>query len=103
VAIPYYPLSDAVLAQIIRLHLGRISARIQANHGAKLAYGDEVVRLIAARCTEPESGGRMIDAILTNTLLPAISRELLNRIASGQSTRHIDLSVADGDFRYAFG
>jgi type VI secretion system protein VasG len=102
VAIPYYPLSDTVLAQIIRLQLGRITARIQGNHGARLEYGDDVMRLIAARCTEPESGGRMIDAIVTNTLLPAISRELLNRISSGQSTRHIGVSVADGDFRYTF-
>jgi type VI secretion system protein VasG len=102
VAIPYYPLSDTVLGKIIRLQLGRIVARIQGNHGAKLEYGDDVVKLVAARCTEPESGGRMIDAIVTNTLLPAISRELLNRIATGQSTRQIGVSVADGDFHYSF-
>jgi type VI secretion system protein VasG len=102
VAIPYYPLSDAVLGQIIRLQLGRIVARIQANHGAQLAYGEDVVKLIAARCTEPESGGRMIDAIVTNTMLPAISRELLNRIAGGQSTRRIGVTVADGEFSYTF-
>jgi type VI secretion system protein VasG len=102
VTIPYYPLSDAVLGQIIRLQMGRISARIRANHGAELEYADDLVKLIAARCTEPESGGRMIDAIVTNTLLPAISRELLNRIASGHSTRRIGIAVAAGDFRYSF-
>jgi type VI secretion system protein VasG len=102
VSIPYYPLSDAVLGQIIRLQLGRIVARIQANHGAQLSYGEDVVKLIAARCTEPESGGRMIDAIVTNTLLPAISRELLNRISAGQRTRRIGVSVADGEFAYTF-
>jgi type VI secretion system protein VasG len=103
VSIPYYPLSDTVLGQIIRLQLGRITARIRANHGAELAFGEEVVKLIAARCTEPESGGRMIDAIVTNTLLPAISRELLGRIAGGESTRRIDVAVAGGEFRYAYG
>jgi type VI secretion system protein VasG len=102
VSIPYYPLSDTVLGQIIRLQLGRIVARIRQNHAAELNYGEDVVKLIAARCTEPESGGRMIDAIVTNTLLPSISRELLNRIASAQTTGRIDVSVADGDFRYAF-
>jgi type VI secretion system protein VasG len=101
VSIPYYPLSDAVLGQIIRLQLGRIVARIQQNHAALLSYDDEVVRLIAARCTEPESGGRMIDAILTNGLLPAISRELLERIAAGVPTKTISVSVKDAEFSYA--
>src|SRR5262249_24704805 len=102
VTIPYYPLSDAVLGQIIRLQLGRITARIQMNHGAELAYGDDVVKLIAARCTEPESGGRMIDAIVTNTLLPAISRELLNRISEGHGTHRIGVSVAADEFAYTY-
>jgi len=102
VTIPYYPLSDSVLGQIIRLQLGRIVARIRQNHGAELSYADDVVKLIAARCTEPESGGRMIDAIVTNTLLPSISRELLNRIAAGQSTARIEVAVRDGDFSYHF-
>ena len=101
VSIPYYPLSDAVLGQIIRLQLGRIVARIRQNHAADFSYDDEVVRLIAARCTEPESGGRMIDAILTNGLLPAISRELLERIAAGVPTKTINVSVKDAEFVYA--
>lgn len=102
VTIPYYPLSDTVLGRIIRLQLDRVVARILQNHGARLSYDDEVVGLIAARCTEPESGGRMIDAILTNALLPAISRELLQRISGGEPTATIDMSVKDGDFSYAF-
>ncbi|HTV78591.1 MAG TPA: AAA family ATPase, partial [Steroidobacteraceae bacterium] len=102
VTIPYYPLSDAVLGRIIRLQLDRIVARIARNHDAQLSYSDEAVKLIAARCTEPESGGRMIDAIVTNTLLPAISRELLGRIASGEPTRRISVGVADSEFAYAY-
>jgi type VI secretion system protein VasG len=102
VTIPYYPLSDTVLGRIIRLQLNRVVARILQNHGARLSYDDEVVGLIAARCTEPESGGRMIDAILTNALLPSISRELLQRISAGEPTKSIALSVKDGDFSYAF-
>lgn len=102
VTIPYYPLSDAVLGRIIRLQLERIVARIRLNHDAELAYGEDVVNLIAARCTEPESGGRMIDAIVTNTLLPSISSELLSRIAAGEITRRIGVGVADGQFSYQF-
>jgi len=102
VTIPYFPLSDSVLGQIIRLQLNRVVARIGQNHGAALTYDDNVVKLIAARCSEPESGGRMIDAILTNALLPAISRELLQRIAAAEPTRTIGVTVKDAEFSYAF-
>jgi type VI secretion system protein VasG len=102
VTVPYYPLGDAVLARIIRLQLDRVVARIQRNHSARLTYDDGVLRLIAARCTEPESGGRMIDAILSNTLLAALSRELLSRIAQSQVTRTIAVSTVGAEFSYAF-
>ncbi len=102
VVIPYYPLSDAVLQSIIRLQLDRIVARIRQNHGAELRYDDDVVRLIASRCTEPESGGRMIDAILTNTLLPQISREFLQRLADGTATREIAVGARDSEFQVVF-
>jgi type VI secretion system protein VasG len=102
VTIPYYPLSDSVLGRIIRLQLNRVVVRIAQNHGAALTYDDNVVNLIAARCLEPESGGRMIDAILTNALLPAISRELLQRIAAAEPTRTIGVTVKDAEFAYAF-
>ena len=74
VVIPYYPLSDAMLGAIIRLQLGRIERRVRAQHKIPFTYDDDVVKLIASRCTELESGGRMIDAILTNTLLPTHQR-----------------------------
>ena len=102
VAIPYYPLSDAVLARIIRLQLERVGQRIRRAHGAGFTYDEGVPKLIAARCTEPESGGRMIDAIVTNTLLANMSRELLGRIAQGQPTRSIAVSTAGTEFLYAF-
>ena len=102
VAIPYYPLSDAVLARIIRLQLERVGQRIRRAHGAGFTYDEGVSKLIAARCTEPESGGRMIDAIVTNTLLANMSRELLGRIAQGQPTRSIAVSTAGTEFLYAF-
>jgi type VI secretion system protein VasG len=102
VTIPYYPLSDSVLGRIIRLQLNRVVARIRQNHAVELSYDDKVVKLIAARCTEPESGGRMIDAILTNGVLPSISRELLQRMAASEPTRTIGITVKDTEFSYAF-
>ena len=102
VVIPYYPLSDDMLGRIIRLQLNRVVARIRQNHGAELRYDDAVVKLIASRCTEPESGGRMIDAILTNTLLPQISGEFLTRMSQGTATREVALSVKASEFEYQF-
>ena len=83
VVIPYYPLSEVMLRSIIRLQLGRIQKRVQANHGVPFTYGDDVVQLVLSRCNEVESGGRVIDAILTNTVLPKISREYLTRLSEG--------------------
>jgi type VI secretion system protein VasG len=102
VIIPYYPLSDAVMANIIRLQLGRIEKRIKGTHKIPFTFDEDVVRLIAARCTELESGGRMIDAILTNTVLPRISQEFLARTMEARPLDRVHISVADGDLRYAF-
>jgi type VI secretion system protein VasG len=102
VVIPYYPLSDEMMASIVRLQLGRIQKRVQENHKIPLEYGDEVVKLIVSRCNEVESGGRMIDAILTNTVLPHISREFLTRLVEGQPVSRVRLGVADGEFQYGF-
>ena len=102
VVIPYYPLSDAILVQIVRLQLRRIAKRVVDHHKIPFDYDDDAVKLIVSRCTELESGGRMIDAILTNTVLPAISREFLTRTMAGTALNGVRLAVADGDFAYRF-
>jgi type VI secretion system protein VasG len=102
VVIPYYPLSDAMLSNIVHLQLARIAKRVVEHHRIPFNYDDEAVKLIVSRCTEVESGGRMIDAILTNTVLPAISREFLTRTMSGAALNGVRLAVADGDFAYRF-
>src|SRR6185436_12362336 len=102
VVVPYYPLSDEMMGDIVRLQLGRIRKRVAANHGIPFEYGDDVVTLVVSRCTEAESGGRVIDAILTNTVLPRISLEYLQRLSTGQALKVVRLSVQDGDFVYGF-
>jgi type VI secretion system protein VasG len=102
VVIPYYPLGDAMLASIVRLQLGRISKRVTDHHKIPFKYDDAAVKLIVSRCTELESGGRMIDAILTNTVLPAISREFLSRTMSGVELNGVRLEVEGSDFAYRF-
>ncbi|MGC1273860.1 MAG: type VI secretion system ATPase TssH, partial [Planctomycetaceae bacterium] len=102
VTIPYYPLSDDMIANIVRLQLGRITKRVQRNHGIPFTYDDAVVDTIRKRCTELESGGRMIDAILTNTMLPRISREFLERMMDGKPVERVRVTATDGDFGYEF-
>lgn len=102
VTIPYYPLSDEMIAQICHLQLGRIERRIRENYNIPFTYDQEVVDLIIKRCTELESGGRMIDAILTNTMLPSISREILMRGLEGEAPQRIHILVNDEEFDYQF-
>ena len=102
VVVPYYPLSDVMLANIVRLQLGRIATRVIENHKIPFTYEEDAVKLIVSRCTEVESGGRMIDAILTNTVLPEISHEFLKRTMEGAELKGIQLGVADGNFVYRF-
>jgi len=102
VVIPYYPLSDDVIRKIVRLQLGRIATRVMQNHGIPLTYDDEVVELIGSRCTEVASGARMVDAILTHTMLPAISGDVLTRMIEGKPMPKIAIGVKDGDFSYGF-
>ncbi len=102
VTIPYYPLSDEMLGAIVRLQLGRIKKRVEARYKIPFEVGDDVVKLVVSRCTESESGGRMIDAILTNTMLPDISREFLSRLMAGHPINGVTVGVADGNFSYTF-
>jgi len=102
VVIPYYPLGDEVLGMIVRLQLGRIERRVRQNHRIPFTYDDDVVKLVVGRCTEVESGGRMIDAILTNTLLPAVSREVLNRQMEGAPIQRVHVRTAESEFAYDF-
>ncbi|AMY08119.1 Chaperone protein ClpB [Luteitalea pratensis] len=102
VVIPYFPLSDDMIGNIVRLQLGRIARRVAEHHGIPFTYDEDAVSLIVGRCTEVESGGRMIDAILTNTVLPAISREFLVRTMEGQPLTGVQLGASGGEFEYRF-
>jgi len=102
VVIPYHPLSDEMLGNIVRLQLERIRRRIAENHRIPFGYDEGAIRLIIDRCTELESGGRMIDAILTNTVLPRISQEYLQRLSEGRSLSRVNLTVSGADFAYEF-
>jgi type VI secretion system protein VasG len=102
VVVPYYPLHAEALHRIIRLQLDRIATRLAANHGIALDYNDSAVELVARRCTAIESGGRMIDAILTHTILPRLSEEVIGATVSARKLAGVRLSAAGDDFQYEF-
>jgi type VI secretion system protein VasG len=102
VAIPYYPLSNDMLGQIVRLQLNRIKRRIEARYKILFEYDDSVVELVVSRCTESESGGRMIDAILTNSMLPEISQVFLARLSESEVINQASVGVRDGAFHYDY-
>ncbi|HEX4771855.1 MAG TPA: type VI secretion system ATPase TssH [Bryobacteraceae bacterium] len=98
---PYYPVRDEALKQIIRLKLGKIQRRLRESHQIALTYDPELVNEVARRCTEVESGARNVDNILTNTLLPDVSRQLLTAMAEGNKPNAIHVGLGeDGSFVY---
>jgi len=103
VTIPYYPLSPEMLGKIVKLQINRIKKRVEARYKIPFEYSEDVVKLVVARCTETESGGRMIDAILTNSMLPDISRAFLTKMIAGEQIAKVQVGVTDGEFSYGFG
>jgi type VI secretion system protein VasG len=102
--VPYYPIRDEALHKIIHLKLLKVKKRLQEDHRISLEYDDQLVVEIARRCTEIESGARNVDNILTNTLLPEISRQLLGRMAEGEKLATISIAIrADGTLVYQTG
>lgn len=97
--IPYYPLNQTMMSVIIKLQLDKVVNRIFDNHHIVMNYTDEVVSLIHNRCQEIESGGRMVDAIICNHILPMISYEILSSIGNPDPIKHIALTVVDDEFK----
>ena len=102
VVLPYFPLSPEMLGGIVTLQLKRIQKRIAENHKVRLDFAPEVVDLIVSRCNEVASGGRMIDAILTNTMLPDMSVALLGKQMAGEEVAEIEVGVDEAGFTYRF-
>ncbi|WP_299840726.1 type VI secretion system ATPase TssH [uncultured Paracoccus sp.] len=102
VTIPYFPLGGEVLAGIAKLKLGAIVARMRSAHGAKLGWEDAVIDHIVAECRDPDSGGRMIDNIITNSILPDLSRQVLSRMVEGAGMSDVTIAMKDGKFDYVF-
>jgi type VI secretion system protein VasG len=102
VVLPFYPISKEMLKLIIGMNLKKVERRIAENHKVPFIYSADVPELIAKRCTELERGARMVDAMITNTMLPEIGREMLTRLAEGQAVTKVEIAAKDGAFQYSF-
>ncbi len=101
VTIPYYPLSPAMLGGIVRLQLKRVGGRIAEHHKATFEADDSAVELIVSMCNDPDSGGRVIDNVITNTILPALSREILKRQLAREPIQSAKVAAEGGTFVYS--
>jgi type VI secretion system protein VasG len=102
VTIPYFPLSATVLTGITKLKLKSIVKRMKENHNANMVVSDEVLAYIVDQCNDPDSGGRMVDNIISNTILPELSREVLNRMVSQTPMKRVDVVMKEGKIGYDF-
>ena len=100
--VPYFPLSPAIIRQIVELQLNRVRRRVADSYGARFEWDPALVDTIAARCTETSSGARNVENILSRTLLPELSGEVLARLADGESIGSVAVSVdSEGTFQYS--
>lgn len=95
--VPFFPIADDVLKEIVKLQLGKVNKRIDTNHKAKFSYEDAVVDTIAARCTDVDSGARNVINIINGSLLPDMSSEVLSLMASGEGVSKVHVSVGDDE------
>ena len=102
VTIPYFPLSAEVLSGIVKLKLKAIVRRMKENHGAVMTVSPEVMTFIVDQCKDPDSGGRMVDNIISNSILPDLSREVLSRMVSQTDMKGVEVVMKDGKIGYDF-
>jgi len=98
--VPYFPVRDENLKKIIKLKLGKIVKRLAETHKVEMVYDEALLNEIANRCTEVESGARNIDNILSNTMLPEMSRQILGRLSEGSTVEKVSIKVQDGKMVY---
>jgi type VI secretion system protein VasG len=102
--VPFYPIGPDALKEITRLKLGQLEKRLKENHRMAMEIDPKVIDAIAERCTEVETGARNVDHIISGTLLPKISSEILQQMSTGTLPDKITVTLDDkGEFVFAFG
>jgi type VI secretion system protein VasG len=96
--VPFFPITDKNMRLIVKLKLNRIAKRMLENRNVTFKYDEKLIESIGSRCTEVDSGARNVDHILTNTLLPEMSKELLSRMATGEQIKEVKVSLGEEGF-----
>lgn len=103
VIVPFYPLINTMILEIVQLKLNKLAQRFKENHNAEFSWSDEVTANISARCTEVDSGARNIDFILTQTILPQLSSQVLEQMSLVKPFNTVFMDVSQqGQFEYRF-
>ena len=98
--VPYYPISDQIMRLIVKLKINKIAKRLKENRNVAFSYDEAIIDHIASRCTEVDSGARNVDHILTNTLLPQMSKEILSRMTTGEQFKEIKVTLSGEGFGF---
>ncbi|WP_353141168.1 type VI secretion system ATPase TssH [Acinetobacter pragensis] len=98
--VPYFPLHDELLVQIIQQKLGKITSRIERQYQTKVIYSNDLIELLLNRCTEIDSGARNVDNILNSTVLPALAAELLLAMSEHKLPSLIEIIVRNDEIHY---
>ena len=101
--VPYLPISPEALGDITRLKMNSLLDRLRKTQRMEATYTDELVAMIAARCTQVDTGARNIDHILRASLLPQLSVEVLTRMTEGAMPKRLEIGVdKENNFTFAF-
>lgn len=98
--VPYFPLHDDLLVQIIHHKIKKITSRLEKQYQTKVQYSEELVELLLSRCTEVDSGARNVDHILNASILPALATEILMALAADHLPKVIQIDVKDDEITY---
>ena len=98
--VPYFPLHDDLLIQIIEHKLSKVIQRLQQQYQTQVQYSEDVPELLLSRCTEVDSGARNVDHILNATILPALATEILLALSEQKLPQQIWIDVKDDEFVY---
>ncbi|WP_242395614.1 type VI secretion system ATPase TssH [Anaeromyxobacter oryzisoli] len=102
--VPFAPLPRDVLREVAELKLRALVRRLADGHGIRGELAPELLDQLAARCADPEAGAREIDHVLRGSLMPALSRALLEKLVAGEKPGRVAVGLAQsGDWNFDFG
>ncbi|WP_224240856.1 type VI secretion system ATPase TssH [Hyalangium gracile] len=101
--VPYVPIAKDILKDIAAMKLNSLAGRLHTSHRIKTEFAPEVLEEFARRCTDMDSGARNVDHVLRASLMPQLSRELLEHLAGGTTPTHLHVGLSPaGDWDLAF-